>query len=177
MAFAKSPKINRKLMPQPAANRTVRYRYDWADLEIGEGFAFGPTVKIMSARVMCANNGTNLDRVFRCYRGIDDKLYAIRMASLFDELPNAAEEPEAPRITAATAPEAKEMLGDFGSMQGRMMRDNALAVTSEEVSTLNDTPPQGPSPSQLRAAAINAERETNIARRKAEGREDDVDVI
>ncbi len=118
----------------------------------------------MSARVMCANNGANLDRIFRCYRGVDEKLYAIRMASLYDELPTAAPEHEAPRINTATAPAVKELLGDFGSIGKRPLPDNALALDHEEVSTLKGRPPETPkTAAQIAADKIRAEQAANIA--------------
>ncbi len=123
-------KINRELMPKALPSRNVRYRYDWAGLEIGEGFIFAPTVKVSSARVMCANKGRDLDRIFRCFRGVDEKLYCVRVGALTDEIEKVGE-PDAPRIAGINAPTIKEEFGEFGAYRGKPMPDNAKIVDYE----------------------------------------------
>lgn len=135
MPFRHNEKIEREKMPQPARTRAIRYRYDWHLLKPGEGFEFGPAVKISSARVMCANNGVQHQMVFRCYRGVDEKLYAIRMDGLGDELPAPPEKhAAAPRVTLDDAPEMKEHLGDLGHQQ---FKENLTTMVT-------DLPPSEP---------------------------------
>ncbi len=122
-------KINRELMPKALPGRNVRYRYDWAGLEIGDGFIFAPTVKVSSARVMCANKGKDLDRIFRCFRGVDEKLYCVRVGVLTDEVEKVPL-PDAPRIAGLDTPAIKEKIGDFGAYQGTPMPDNAKAIVN-----------------------------------------------
>lgn len=136
MPFEYSKIIPADQMPMAAKNRQIRFRHPWDTIKPGEGFEFGPTVKIMSARVMCANNGTQLGRVFRCYRGTDQKLYALRVDGMQTELPRAPDFEDAPRITAAQAPVAAEVYGDFGAQRGAPMPDNMLNIV--------DPPPAGP---------------------------------
>src|SRR6185295_854643 len=142
--FKHKTKIQRERMPQPAKTRAIRYRYPWDELEPGEGFEFAPLIKIMSARVMCTNNGRELTRVFRCYRGVDEKLYAIRTDGMHSELPEG-EMINAPRITAATAPKAAEVYGDFGKIGNRNMPDNEKNVLASSNPGFTDnrmpTPP------------------------------------
>lgn len=172
MDYVHVPKINRELMPQPAAGRNIVYRYDWHLLKPGEGFQFGPTVKISSARVMCSNRGKDLEMVFRCYRGVDEKLYAVRVDGMNSDLPNAAPIAPAPRINIATAPEAAEVLGTYGKTNGRFMPDN-LAIVEGLPAPGPDFPPIQKTESQLKAEQIVREHYENAAKRAAAAGEDD----
>ncbi len=127
MPFNGNEKINSQSMPQPAPTRAIRYRYPWNEIEVGEGFKFAPNIKTMSARVMCANNGREFNKVFRCYRGVDEVLYCIRIAALNRSLPAPAPIP-APLVTSKSAPAAAEVFGDFGAIGGKDMADNAKNV-------------------------------------------------
>ncbi len=161
MPFEHAKKIGADAMPQPAHSRTVTYRYPWGELAPGEGFIFAPSVKISSARVMCANNGRDMDRIFRCYRGVDEKLYCIRMASFHAALPAAAKEAEAPRFTAGALPsEMKEVIGDYGAANGRITPDS-MAIIPPEVRSAPDAKPRRVLNAELIRQQMNAEREKN----------------
>lgn len=168
MPFEYSVKIPRERMPKVAKTRSIRYRYPWADIEPGEGFEFAPTVKIMSARVMCANNGNDLGRIFRCYRGVDEKLYAIRMDGMHQELPRADAHSSAPRVTLDTAPEPAEVYGNFGKQNGRPMPDNAKNIAEPPpagapTSAKDWLPVRVKSESELKTELINRERDRVLA--------------
>lgn len=160
MVFKYSDKITREKMPKMAKTRAVRYRYPWADLEVGEGFEFAPHIKIMSARVMCTNNGRELGRVFRCYLGVNQKLYALRVDGMHTETPRGPD-PEAPRVRAENAPEASEVFGNFGRMDGKEMPDNQTNMVNppppSAKSPADWLPPRVKSESELKAEQINRE--------------------
>jgi len=154
-------------VPDRAATRKAQFVYPWEDLKPGECFQFSPQAKVSSARVMCANQGADLQRRFRCFLGTDGKVYAQRVDGW------AGAEPKV-RITQAPRPaQEPETAEDFGTF--------GAGMTAANLSTIKDPPPAGPplpppgpSASQLRADAINAERDANVARLKALGLEDDV---
>lgn len=151
-------------MPSRAPNRKSQFVYPWATLQPGECFQFSPQAKVSSARVMCANQGVNHGRQFRCFLGSDGKVYAQRVDGW------GGAEPEV-RITIAPRPvHEPETAEDFGTFGAGLGNATAMAAQYPSAPPL----PSGPSPSQLRADAINAERDANVARRKELGIEDDV---
>ncbi len=163
------PIIPADKMPDRAPTRKSGFVYPWEDLQPGECFEFSPQAKVSSARVMCANQGVNLKRRFRCFLGSDGKVYAQRVDGW------AGAEPVV-RIAKAPRPEREPGTAeDFGTFGAGMTAANISVMATSQLPPA-PVPPDGPSPSQLRADEVNAEREANIARRKAAGLDED-DVI
>ncbi len=157
-------------MPGRAPNRKSQFVYPWAGLQPGECFEFSPQAKVSSARVMCANQGVNLGRRFRCFLGTNGKVYAQRVDGW------AGAEPVV-RIAMAPRPaQEPETADDFGTF-GAGMNDANKSVLAVQYPDAPPLPIPGPSPSQLAGDRVNAERARNVARRKALGKEDDMDVI
>ncbi len=100
-------------MPPAAVSRNAGYRYPWDTLKPGDCFEFSPLVKASSARVMCANNGVQYGKRYRCFRGADGKLYAQRVDGMLVELP-AAKIVDAPVLTAGNMPAEHETFGVYG---------------------------------------------------------------
>lgn len=106
------PVIPANAAPKAALTRNTEYRYPWSTLLPGACFEFSPHAKLSSARVQCSTNGANLGRKFRCFRGVDGKVYAQRMDGFV--APPPSERVVAPMLTPGEAPAVSEDFGTFG---------------------------------------------------------------
>lgn len=162
------PIITADKMPSRAPTRKSQFVYPWYDLQPGECFEFSPQAKVSSARVMCANQGVNLGRRFRCFLGTDGKVYAQRVDGW------AGAELEV-RIAKAPRPlQEPETAEDFGTFGKGMTAANISTSDARLLPAGAPLPPPGPSASQLAVDRINAERDANFARLTAQEKEDDV---
>lgn len=129
------PIIPADKVPEAAMNRNAGYRYPWLTLKPGECFEFSPIVKVMSARIQCANNGNQLGRRFRCFRGTDGKIYAQRIDGLPDD-PKKGKIVDAPVRAVGNTPATAETIGVFG--EG--CADNVKNLSTDHVHDLKGKP-------------------------------------